>query len=70
MEFGGQNLHVLDVRYWGVSMLSLLAARKIMFGLFNGKHAHAVRLGFNRPGRLGSLFELFVRTVMRFEIQW
>jgi SAM-dependent methyltransferase len=49
-EFHGTGLEVLDVRYWGLSLVPLLMARRL--ALAGGRSAgEIIRTGFRPPGR-------------------
>jgi SAM-dependent methyltransferase len=50
-EFAGTELEVRDVRYWGLSLVPLLAARKLLVRAAASKD-DCVRNGFEPPNRL------------------
>lgn len=60
-ELGGGELEVLDVRYWGLSLVPLLLARRALVRRGRGS---AIRAGFKPPG--ASVHRL-LKTLMRWE---
>ena len=66
-EFKDFNLEVVDIRYWGLSMLLLLVLRKALMMALKLKKADTVRLGFNFPGPLASFFQNSLRAIMYLE---
>ncbi len=62
-EFAGHDLRVLDVRYWGLSLVPLLLLRKLV--LRGSRPAEqTIRSGFRPPG---SFTNALLRTLMRVE---
>jgi len=47
------NLEVLGLRYWGLSLVPILALRKLVLATV-GRRADVVRLGFQPPGKLAN----------------
>jgi hypothetical protein len=62
-EFAGHDLRVLDVRYWGLSLVPLLFLRKLVLrGSLPAEQT--IRSGFRPPGHLTNLL---LRSLMRIE---
>jgi SAM-dependent methyltransferase len=60
-EFATSDLEVRDVRYWGLSLVPLLLARKLLVRAAASNDA-CVRQGFEPPGRLAhALLHAFLR---------
>ena len=62
-EFGGFSLKIVDLRYWGFSMVPLLAMRKILLAGIQGRN-QIVKSGFRPPQGLG---HTLLRAMMRVE---
>jgi len=63
-ELAGQDLVVRDLRYWGLSLVPLLAVRKLVL---RGRtpNATAIRTGFRPPG---PVIHALLRGLMRLEL--
>jgi hypothetical protein len=59
------GLHILDMRYWGFSMLPLLAARKVMLGMGTRSPSQIIEKGAKPRGKL---FEICIRSMMKTEL--
>ncbi len=58
-EFGGVDIEVLDVRFWGLCLVPLLLARRL---LVRGGRGSTIRAGFRPPGAIGhSLLKALMR---------
>jgi SAM-dependent methyltransferase len=62
-EFAGTGLEILDTRYWGLLLVPLLLARKLVVRETENRDA-CIRSGFEPPGRLA---HALLRTLMRTE---
>ena len=62
-EFAQMDLEVVDVRYWGLSLIPLLVARKLWLGRRRAS-GQTIREGFEPPGALS---HAVLRTMMRIE---
>jgi SAM-dependent methyltransferase len=63
-EFDGLPLEVTGARYWGASLVPLLAVRKALLALRPRSEDETIRLGFEPPNRL---IHALLRLVMRLE---
>ena len=64
-EFAGLPCEIDSVRYWGLSLVPLLAARKLLLG--SKPSAITMRAGFRPPGRLvNSALTLVMRAELSF----
>lgn len=66
-EFGGHDVEVIDVRYWGFGLLPLLLLRGLMLRLGGrGSSEEVVRRGFESPH---PLFDKLLGALMRAEVR-
>ncbi|MBN1521136.1 MAG: methyltransferase domain-containing protein [Candidatus Aureabacteria bacterium] len=67
LEFKDMGMDILDMRYWGMSMLPLLAARKVVMSVHKFKGEKTIRYGFNVPGAFSLIFQHVMTGLMRLE---
>jgi 2-polyprenyl-3-methyl-5-hydroxy-6-metoxy-1,4-benzoquinol methylase len=51
-EFEGLPMRVLGMRYWGATLVPVLALRKVVLALRSRSHEETIRIGFAPPSRL------------------
>jgi hypothetical protein len=65
-EFEGVGVDIEDMCYWGMSMMPLLVARKLVTSL-RRKPSGEIKSGFDFPSFLGPVFRELFRALGRFE---
>jgi 2-polyprenyl-3-methyl-5-hydroxy-6-metoxy-1,4-benzoquinol methylase len=66
-EFKDLNFEILDIRYWGLSLLFLLGLRKFLMMALKLQKADTVKLGFNFPDPFASFFQRSLHIIMHLE---